>query len=161
VSAGLIITVLAVTGVMAATLVVGAVVMRRLGARAEGRADDLRDEVDRLGEEWLIPLERASYRGARHTYGRTKNDGVAGLTGRRVLFEPIIGTGFGVPLARVVGARRSRWFLSSARAGRVHLVLTLDDGNEVAFYVADPARWLRTLADAGVPASPAERDLYA
>jgi|GEM_PF-697690 len=147
---GMIITILAVGGVMAVTIAVAVVALRRFGAQAEGRADDLRDEVDRLGEEWLIPLESASYRGARHTYGRVKGNGVAGLTTRRLVFEPLIGRGFSVPLTRVTGVRVSRWFLGAARARGKHLVLTLDTDNEVGFFVHDHERWLRALQEAGV-----------
>jgi hypothetical protein len=155
VSSELIIAILAIGGVMAATLVVAVIAMRRFGTHAEERADDLRDEVGRLGEEWVIPLEAASYRGARHTYGRVKGSGVAGLTRRRVVFEPLIGKGFSVPLARVTAVRETRWFLGAARASGKHLVLSLDDENEVGFIVDDRERWLRALADLGVSAAPA------
>ena len=152
-SSGLIITILAIGGVMAITVVVAVVAMRRFGAQAEQRADALRDDVALRGEEWVIPLESASYRGATHTYGRVKGNGVAGLTDRRVVFEPLIGKGISVPLARVTGVRVTRWFLGAARASGRHLVLTLDDGNEVGFLVGDEERWLSALAAAGVPRS--------
>jgi hypothetical protein len=155
VSSEAIIAILVIGGVMALTLVVSVIVMRRFGTQAEERADDLRDEVGRLGEEWVIPLEAASYRGARHTFGRVKGSGVAGLTGRRLVFEPVIGSGFSVPLARVTAVRESRWFLGAARASGKHLVLSLDDDNEVGFFVGDRERWLRALAQLGVPAAPA------
>ena len=157
-SNGLIITILAIGGVMAITVVVSVVAMRRFGGQAEERADDLRDEVDRLGEEWVIPLEPASYRGAAHTYGRVKGNGVAGLTGRRVVFEPLIGKGFSVPLARVTGVRTTRWFLGAARASGRHLVLTLDDDNEVGFIVHDQERWLTALGGLGVSATATDPD---
>jgi hypothetical protein len=128
--------------------------MRRFGPRAEERADDLRDEVGRLGDEWVIPLEAASYRGAKHTYGRVKGGGVVGLTSRRLVFEPLIGKGFSVPLGRVSSARESRWFLGAARVSGRHLVLSLDDGNEVGFFVHDTERWLHTLTERGVSAAP-------
>jgi hypothetical protein len=150
VSSELIIAVLAIGGVMAVTLVVAVVAMRRFGGQAVERADDLRDEVDRLGEEWVIPLEGASYRGAQHTYGRAKGNGVAGLTRRRVVFEPFIGQGFSVPVVRMTDVRESRWFLGAARVRGMHLVFTLDDGNEVGFFVRDRERWLRALAGLGV-----------
>ena len=149
-SSELIIAILAIGGVMAATLVVAMVAMRRFGSQAVERADDLRDEVGRLGEEWVIPLEAASYRGAQHTYGRVKGNGVAGLTRRRVVFEPLIGKGFSVPLVRVTAVRESRWFLGAARVRGMHLVFALDDDNEVGFFVHDRERWLRALTDLGI-----------
>ena len=150
-SSGLIITILAIGGVMAITVVVAVVAMRRFGTQAEQRADSLRDDVALRGEEWVIPLESASYRGATHTYGRVKGNGVAGLTDRRVVFEPVIGKGFAIPLTRVIGVRVTRWFLGAARASGKHLVLTLDDGNEVGFMVRDDERWLTALDAAGEP----------
>ncbi|NLE22959.1 MAG: hypothetical protein GX624_09300 [Actinobacteria bacterium] len=146
----LLVALLVIGGVMAATLVVAVVAMRRFGGEAVARADDLRGEVDRLGEEWIIPLEGASYRGARHTYARARGNGVAGLTRRRVVFEPFIGQGFSVPLVRVQDVRESRWFLGAARVRGWHLVFSLDDGNEVGFFVRDRERWLRALEDLGV-----------
>ena len=147
---GLVLAILVLAGVMAATIVIALLLLRGFGDKAEGRADDLRDEVERLGEEWVIPLEGASYRGARHAYGRVKGNGVAGLTRRRVVFEPLIGTGFGVPLRARHRGRVTRWFLGAARARGSHLVLVLDDGNEVGFLVRDQERWLRALADLGI-----------
>jgi hypothetical protein len=158
VSSELIIAILAIGGVMALTLVVAVVAMRRFGPQAEERADDLRDEVGRLGEEWVIPLEAASYRGARHTYGRVKGSGVAGLTSRRLVFEPLIGKGFSVPLVRVTSVREARWFLGAARVSGKHLVLSLDDDNEVGFFVHDRECWLRALAELGVSAAPSDED---
>jgi hypothetical protein len=147
---GIVLTVVVLAVVMVATIAISLLLLRGFGDKAERRADDLRDEVGRLGEEWVIPLEGASYRGARHTYGRVKGNGVAGLTRRRVVFEPLLGTGFSVPLVRVTGVRVSRWFLGAARVSGSHLVLALDDGNEVGFFVRDRERWLRALADLGV-----------
>ncbi len=150
-SSGLIITILAIGAVMAITVVIGVIAMRRFGTQAERRADDLRRDVERRGEAWVIPLESATYRGATHTYGRVKGSGVVGLTDRRIVFEPLIGKGFSIPLARVTGVKITRWFLGAARAPGRHLVLTLDDGNEVGFYVSDQDRWLAALGAAGVP----------
>jgi len=147
---GLVLTIVVLAVVMAATMVVALLLLRGFGDKAEGRADDLRDEVERLGEEWIIPLEGASYRGARHTYGRVKGNGVAGRTRRRVGFEPLLGTGFSVPLARVTEVRVTRWFLGAARARDRHLVLVLDDGNEVGFIVRGRERWLHALAGLGI-----------
>jgi hypothetical protein len=147
---GLVLTIVVLAVVMAATIAIALLLLRGYGDKAESRADDLREEVDRLGEEWVIPLEGASYRGARHTYGRVKGNGVVGLTRRRVVFEPLLGTGFSVPLARVTEVRVMRWFLGAARARGRHVVLVLDDGNEVGFFFRDHERWLRAFADLGI-----------
>ena len=75
---------------------------------------------------------------------------MAGLTRRRLVFEPLLGAGFSVSLVRVTEARVSRWFLGAARTRDRHLVLVLDDGNEVGFFVRDRERWLRALAGLGI-----------
>jgi hypothetical protein len=75
---------------------------------------------------------------------------VAGLTRRRLVFEPLIGKGFSVPPARVTEVSVTRWFLGAARARDRHVVLVLDDGNEVGFFFRDPERWLQALAGLGI-----------
>ncbi|MBE0529003.1 MAG: hypothetical protein IH629_07360, partial [Thermoleophilia bacterium] len=143
--------VLVVAGVMAATLVVAVIAMRRVGSRAEGRADGLRDEAERLGEEWLIPLSGAEHQGARQPYVRGKGRGVLGLTDRRLVFLPIAGDRLGVPLARVTAARMEDRRRDAAATHRHRVVVVLDDGAEVGFLVDDPGEWEAALARLGVP----------
>ncbi len=159
-SGGLFVAILVLLGMMAVIFAAVVLLTRRLGSGAERRADELRDEVERLGEAWSIPLEGATYygathsgagnEGATHTYSRVKGNGVLGLTGRRVVFAPISGERLSVPLVRVSGARLKGWRRSGAGGRRRHLVLELDDGGKVSFLVGDPAVWMRRLAEAGV-----------
>jgi hypothetical protein len=139
--------------VMAATIAVALVVLRRVGDRAEGRADTLRDEVERRGESWEIPLAGAAYQSG-DLATRSKGRGVLGLTDRRVLFLPIAGEHFGVLRGRITGARlegrrRDAAAVAATAAGhRRHLVLTLDDETQLGFLVDDGGEWEAALTPA-------------
>jgi hypothetical protein len=142
------ITVLVVAGVMAFTVAVALFYMTRAGARAEACADELRDEVARRGEEWIVPL-----RGATATSipgGRGAGHGVLGLTDRRVVFQPITGVRVSTPLARLTGARLEARRREALADRRHRLTLTLDDGSEQGYLVDDPAPWAGGLGKAGV-----------
>jgi hypothetical protein len=145
VSSALIAT-LIIAGVMAATVIVAAVVLRRVGARAQGRADGLRDEAERLGEEWVVPLGGSEHLGASHPYVRGRGRGVLGLTDRRLVFLPIAGERLGLPLVRVTSAKVEDRRRDAAATHRHRLVVVLDDGAEHAFLVDDPGEWRDGLA---------------
>jgi hypothetical protein len=144
-----------VTIILALTIPLGVfavvwLVTRRVGAGAEARADDLRAEVERLGEEWVVPLRPGSYAGALHTYSGTRSNGVVGLTARRVLFQPIVGERLSFPLARIRRVDSGHVLRGRASGGKRNLVLLLDDGNEIGFYVNDPQEFLDALIAHGV-----------
>ena len=153
---GSVLVILVLAAVMAAIVSVSVFILRRVGDRAERRADDLRGEVERLGEEWVIPLAGAVYQGGGPA-ARSKGHGVLGLTDRRVLFLPIAGEQLSVPRVRIEGARleerrRDAAAATAAAGGHRHrLVLTLDDDSRLGFLVDDAAEWKAALADAGVP----------
>ena len=152
----LVIVVLAVA--MAATFAVVLFVLRRVGDKAERRADELRAEVESLGEEWVIPLEGAVYEqgpGARGNRGH----GVLGLTGRRLLFLPIAGEQLSVPRVRLSASCVEDRRRDAASAHRHHLVLTLDDGSRLTFLVDEPDEWMEALAPTGrLPGGDPARD---
>ena len=126
------------------------VITRRVGARAVSRADEVRAEAERLGEEWLLPLEGATFRGARHAYSRARGHGVLGLTVRRLVFVPIAGDPVSVPVVRATGARLEDSGRDAAATHRHRLVLALDDDDQLTFLVDDSAAWAAALAAAGV-----------
>ena len=153
---GIVLVILVLVAIMAATIAVALFVLRRVGDSAERRADVLRSEVASRGEEWEIPLAGAVYQGGGPAK-RSKGHGVLGLTDRRVLFLPIAGEQLSVPRVRIAGARleerrRDAAAATAAAAGhRQHLVLMLDDDSRLGFLVDDAAEWEAALADAGVP----------
>ena len=59
----MVLVVLVLAAVMAAIVAVSLVVLHRVGGSAERRADELRDEVEAAGEEWVVPLAGAVYQG--------------------------------------------------------------------------------------------------
>ena len=145
----LVILVLAV--VMAATIAVALLVLRRVGTGAERRADDLRSEVASRGEEWEIPLAGAVYQGGGHAAARSKGHGVVGLTTRRVVFLPIAGDQLSVPRVRITGARLEDRRRDAAAGHRHRLILTLDDDTRLAFLIDDAGEWEAALASLDAP----------
>jgi hypothetical protein len=141
----LVLVILVLAIVMAATVAIALWVLRGVGDKAERRADALRDEVRRLGEEWVIPLGGAVYQGGAHPSAHSRGHGVLGLTDRRMLFLPIAGERVDVPRVRIAGARLEDRRREATSGHRHHLVLTLDDGAEVGFLVDDAGEWERAL----------------
>lgn len=144
---GVVLVVLALAVLMAATIAVALFVLRRVGDKAESRADHLRAEVESLGEEWVVPLQGAVYErgpGARGDRGH----GVLGLTTRRLLFLPIAGARLSQPRVRLSAACVEDRRRDAASSHRHHLVITLDDGSELAFLVDEPDEWLTALGSA-------------
>jgi len=76
---GVVLGIVVLAGVMLATIVIAVLVLRRVGSSAERRADRLRAEVDRLGEEWVIPLAGASHQSGAPTGGRRRGPRGGGL----------------------------------------------------------------------------------
>jgi hypothetical protein len=145
---GLVLTIVVLAVVMAATIAVALFVLRRVGDRAERRADDLRDEVARLGEGWVLPLSGAVYESGPGARGN-RGHGVLGLTGRRLLFLPIAGDLLSVPRVRLAGACVEDRRRDAASSHRHRLVLTLDDASELAFLVDEPGEWVAALEPSG------------
>jgi hypothetical protein len=143
------IAVLAVAGIMALTVAVAMAFMKRTDARALAAADELRDDMAAGGEEWIVSLRGAGGLGV--TPGRGTAHGVLGLTGRRLVFQPITGARASVPVTSLSGARLESRRREALTEHRYHLALTLDDGSVREFVVDDPAVWAQGLADAGVP----------
>lgn len=154
---GIVLVILVLAVVMAATIVIALFVLRKVGDSAERRADVLRAEVASRGEEWEIPLAGALYQGGRYQSTRTKGHGVLGLTDRRVLFLPIAGEQLSVPRWRIAGARleerrRDAVAATAAAVGhRHHLILTLDDDTSLGFLIDDAGEWQHALASLEAP----------
>ncbi len=150
----MVLVVLVLAAVMAAIVAVSLVVLHRVGGSAERRADELRDEVEAAGEEWLVPLAGAVYQGGGSPHARSRGRGVLGLTGRRLVFLPIAGERVSVPRVRLAGVRAEERRRDATAAHRRRLVLTLDDGAEMSFLVDDAAAWQSALG-LSAPSAPA------
>ena len=141
----MVLVVLVFAALMAAIVAVSLVVLHRVGGSAERHADELRDEVEAAGEEWVVPLAGAVYQGGGSPHTRSRGRGVLGLTGRRLVFLPIAGERVSVPRVRVTGVRADERMRDATAAHRHRLVLTLDDGAEMSFLVDDATPWLHVL----------------
>jgi hypothetical protein len=146
-----VLVILVLVVVMAATLAVALIVLRRVGDRAEGRADALRTEAELRGETWEIPLAGAVYLGG-GSASRSNGHGVLGLTDRRVVFLPIAGEQLSVPRVRITGARLEERRRDAAAGHRHHLILALDDETQLGFLVDDAGEWRAALASLDEPA---------
>ena len=148
------ITVLVVAGIMAVTVAVAMLFMKRTDARALAAADELRNDIAAGGEEWIVPLRGAGGLGV--TPGRGTAHGVLGLTGRRLVFQPITGARVNVPVTSLTGARLESRRREALTEHRHHLSLTLDDGSRREFVVDDPVVWAEGLAQAGIQVTEGE-----
>ena len=144
---GALVPALVVAGVMAVIVAVSMLVLSRAGSKAQVRADELRADVESRGEEWVIPLAGTVYERGPGVRG-DRGHGVLGLTDRRLLFLPIAGNQLSLPRVRVSGARSEDRRRDAAATHRHLLVLTLDDGAELAFLVDDSGAWLEALKPA-------------
>lgn len=95
-------------------------------------------------EIFVIPPEFASFRGATKMYGRTKCDGIIGLTENNVIFIPLVGRKIEIPINSIYSVTEEKKFLGSYRAGLSFLVL---HGREldIGFFVKDNSKWQNTL----------------
>jgi hypothetical protein len=135
---------LVVAGVMAVILAVSMVLLSRAGGKAEARADELRADVERRGEQWVVPLKGTVYEHGPGPRGN-RGHGILGLTDARLLFLPIAGERLSVPRARIASARVQDRRRDAAAGHRHLLVLTLDDDSELAFLVDDAGAWEQAL----------------
>jgi hypothetical protein len=104
------------------------------------RMASTRAEVERSGEIWVLPPDKAYYQGLR---GRVSVStmGAMGLTDSRLIFIPPWGRNMVYPLRDVVEISQNTWFAGNYRNGRAFMILKLADGNEVGFQVRDIQRW--------------------
>jgi len=153
---GVVLGIAVLAGVMLATVAIAVLVLRRVGDKAERRADRLRAEVDRLGEEWVIPLAGASYQGGAPLAGHSRGRGVLGLTDRRVVFLPIAGDLVSVPRARVTGVRVEDRRRDAAASHRHHLLVILDDDAQLGFLTDEADAWAEALPPPGAGAGAAD-----
>jgi hypothetical protein len=123
--------------------IIGLIYLARCRRRLRER---LSTELSNLSEEPILPLQRASFRGAEREYGRVKCDGVAYATAQALVFHTILGKRVEIALADVTGFEENAWFLGAAHGGKTHLILHLRGGNRVGFFTADNDAWREALA---------------
>ena len=136
-----------ILGILAAValLVIAALAWYRHRLRSLMRA--LSAELATTGELVQRGPEPAVYRGGTAGHSRLKGNGLLVLTDRRLLCRKLVGGRVEVPLAAIAGIREATWFLRSATAGHPHLIIQLQDGSEVGFFVSDHPAWLAALRE--------------
>ena len=138
--------ILLVVGILAVQALIWIPIIIALKRKSARLHASLRDELA-AGERAARGPESAVYRGATAGFPMVKGNGVAVLTDRRLIFRKLVGAGLEVPLDRVAGVREDTWFLGGYRNGRMHLILRMQDGNEVGFMFADHPGWMASVRD--------------
>lgn len=111
-------------------------------------APEFEEQARLTGERVIKAPESANYRGGTNPHSAVKGNGKLALTNRRLVFRKVTGGIEEIPLAGVVGTRRSAWFRGARRGRLMHLVVETIDEGEVGFYVRDIVAWEQAIADA-------------
>jgi hypothetical protein len=105
----------------------------------------MRQELQANPGTVLAGPEVATFSGSDREYGRGRCNGIIALTSDRLLFRGVFGRPVQVPLQDVAAVYEDKPFQGRRTGGGRHLVLRLDDGNRLGFYVRDRERWLKLL----------------
>lgn len=135
--------VLLVGGILLFNGLIWFVVLRLVKKATLASIEKLKAELAASSEAPVRGPEPAAFRGSSHTV--VKGAGVAALTGRRLIFRPLVGTPIEVARDQITALREDKWFLGSYTGGRLHTILKLKDGTEVGFFFEDPAAWIAAL----------------
>jgi len=92
------------------------------------------------GSALVLPPEKAIFRGSCMRFGRQVRRGILCLSRQRLVFFRLDGTRIDLPLEGVKACSLRRFFLGRG-SSRYHLIVTLQAGNEIGFYVSDPETW--------------------
>lgn len=145
--------VLLIAGILLVVGLVQAAVWIPIGMKLRRLPERVRAELSASSETVVRAPERGTYRGSSHPdFPRASGTGVIALTERRLVFRGAFGRPIDVPTARIRGVRQDTWFLTSARAGWVHVIVAVDGHGEVGFHARDPDAWAQALLRAaGLP----------
>jgi hypothetical protein len=122
-------------------------VYRWVKAKSARLAVELQAELAASGEVVVRGPSLGLYRGGSGKWPKVKGNGVMVLTERRVIFRKLIGAAIEVPSDQVTGVRDDKWFLRAWTGGRLHLILELEGGDEVGYFVADHPGWMATVRE--------------
>lgn len=117
--------------------------MRRKSARL---AQETKDSSMLSGEKTILGPESVLFQKPMfHRIGVIGGNAVATLTDKRLVISPLAGSRVEIPLEDITEIRESKWYRANYRGGYTHVILTLQDGKEVALLVIDPERWIEGL----------------
>jgi len=116
--------------------------------KMELACDEIKQLIQLSGEKVLITPESGSFRGATNKLGRIKSDGIIALTSKRLIFKKAFSPRFEIELKEVIEITTDAKFLGAWRAGVIHLVLNLKNGDRVGFYFKDLEKWKIELSKA-------------
>ena len=116
-------------------------VVRRWKRKRAAWEQEFAVELDAAGDHIVRGPETANYRGGTGTYSQVKGNGQMTLTEQRLVFRKTSGGLVDVPRSSITGTRRAAAFLGSRVGGQTHLVVVLEAGIEVAYFVTDLEGW--------------------
>ncbi len=119
-----------------------------LKRKSELSRKDFIDSINNSNENILIAPERGSFRGATNELGRVKTDGTIALTEKYIHFLKALGGNFKIDLLTVDTITTDSKFLGAWRGGMIHLIVNLQDGSRIGFFVKDIERWKIALMNA-------------
>jgi len=109
------------------------------------KLEEVKTDIRRHRERKVIGPESAHFSGSKREYGKVKGLGILALTEQRLLFNKIGGSLFAIGVDSIKSVENQKVFNGAYKGGKLHLVITLKDDNQVGFIVKDNAKWLKKL----------------
>lgn len=139
--------VLLVAGIVGFQVVLWIVLLRWLGRATARKIGEVQARLTAAGERALLGPEACVYRGASSGSGfpRTKGNGVAALTEKRLVVRRLVGAPVEVVTAEIAGVRTDKWFERAYAGGKLHVIVKTKTGGELGLFVADTEAWVTAL----------------
>lgn len=126
-------------------LLIAAVVVAVILTIYKKQKINLKDEINKSGEDILIEPSVVLYQGG-NSFVSSKTFGVIALTNRRVIFRKPLGADIEQPISHIAKVSETEWFRGNRRAGKKFLVLENNSGREIGFIVDNPVHWIREIS---------------
>ncbi|HEX4454127.1 MAG TPA: hypothetical protein VH143_24860 [Kofleriaceae bacterium] len=136
-----------VVGIVVVVAGVNLAIWLPLRGRLAKLPQQLGDELVAAGETIVQAPARGAYRGSTGGGAQVIGTAVLALTTRLIACKKLMGSRVDVPLAQIVGIREDHRFRNRYVGNRLHLIVQLESGVEVAFFVADHDAWKAALRE--------------
>jgi hypothetical protein len=141
--------VLLIGAVIGIVVVVNLAIWIPVRRRLRAQPAQLRAELAAAGDHIVLGPEPGIYRGGTATgYPKSGGNGTIALSDKRLAIRRAVGGPIDIPIGQIGRVRKDRWFRSGARMGQEHVIVGLESGGEVGFYVRDADQWVAALQQA-------------